>query len=451
MALSREENALLTEVGADTLMGKLLRRYWVPACLSEELPEPQTALRVRLLGEDLVAFRNTEGEIGLIGEHCPHRGASLYFGRNEESGLRCVYHGWKFDVSGKCVDMPSEQRSFADRIRAISYPIHESGGIVWTYMGPPETITPFRDFGSDSLPEAEVRATKIHWGCNWVQVSDSNIDTAHASFLHRFNAPEFEPYDETDRPGYPSPMTALKIRYEDMAPRLETHDDFYGFRYAGIRVSPNGFEHVRISTWIMPWATQVANVPFATGQLLVVPIDDFNTFRYSYTTQSKRYERPSSVTAGGFQAVKGNPYYRNGARNGVLDREYTADNEYGMNRSVQYDATATGTFSGIPDHDSQDYMVTETMGPVYDRTTEHLGTTDLAIVRMHSMLLESARALDRDGTLPPGIGDFDFRGVRSAEKILEPGEDWRVLGTNDDPIVQQALLEGQLAGGPSTV
>src|SRR5579875_3398019 len=140
-----EENEILTNPNPGTPVGNLLRRYWTPACLSLELPEPETTVRVRLLGEDLVAFRQTDGSVGLIEEHCPHRGASLYYGRNEENGLRCVYHGWKFDASGQCVDMPSERRSFADQIRAQAYPTHESGGIVWTSPGPAETMTPSRD------------------------------------------------------------------------------------------------------------------------------------------------------------------------------------------------------------------------------------------------------------------------------------------------------------------
>ena len=149
--LSQEDNEILTRVGPGTLMGNLLRRYWMPACLSSELPGPTAIpIRVRLLGEDLIAFRDTNGKVGLIQNHCPHRGASLFFGRNEEAGLRCVYHGWKFDVDGECVDMPNEpaESDFKSKVKAVAYPTHESGGIVWTYMGPEATMTPFRDFGS---------------------------------------------------------------------------------------------------------------------------------------------------------------------------------------------------------------------------------------------------------------------------------------------------------------
>src|SRR6202167_1832822 len=176
--LSLGDNEILTRTGPGTLMGALLRRYWVPACLSEEIAEPDSPpIRVKLLGESLVGFRDTNGEVGLLDELCPHRGTSLFYGRNEEAGLRCVYHGWKYDVSGQCVDMPSERRSFADQIKAVAYPTHESGGIVWTYMGPPETMTPFRDFGTETLPADKVYADKIFIDCNWVQSLDGDFDS----------------------------------------------------------------------------------------------------------------------------------------------------------------------------------------------------------------------------------------------------------------------------------
>lgn len=442
MPLTKEENELLCQVGPGTLVGNLLRRYWTPACLTSELPRPGTNLRVRLLGEDLVAFRDTNGQVGLLDLHCPHRGASLYYGRNEDCGLRCVYHGWMFDVTGQCVDMPSEARSFASSIKTIAYPTHESGGIVWTYMGPPETMTPFRDFGSETLAPEEVHASKIQTYCNWVQTLDGNIDTVHASFLHKYNAGvRDEPYDDTDRPGYPSIAEGTRLKYLGSTPRLEVHDDWYGFRYAGLRETPNGHTYARISTYIIPYATQIANIPFTSRQLLTVPIDDHHTWRYTYVTQSPRWENPGRVSDGPFMSAPGNPYgkYRQG--DGVQQRLFTEENEYGLNRDVQHDPGPEGTYSGIPDHGSQDYMVTETMGPIYDRTREHLGTTDLAIVRFHSLLLRAAQDV-AEGKEPPAVGaDHDYRGIRAAEKILAAGEDWTVLGTNDDPIVQESMAQ----------
>ena len=239
--LSREDNEILTRVGRGTLGGELLRRYWLPACLSSELPGPDDPpVRVRLLGESLVAFRDTTGKVGLVGEECPHRGASLFFGRNEECGLRCAYHGWKFDTTGQCVDQRSERRSFAERIHVDAYPTHESGGIVWTYMGPPETMTPFRDFGTDSLPKAQWVANKELAECNWVQSFDGDIDTTHISNLHSFAAMGSIPDDGTDRPGYPSNYYSMRIWHHDPKALIEVNEEWYGFRYAGLRTTPKG-------------------------------------------------------------------------------------------------------------------------------------------------------------------------------------------------------------------
>ncbi len=179
--LTAEDNAVLTQVGLGTLMGNLLRRYWMPVLLSNEIAAPDSApVRARILGEDLVAFRDTEGRVGVFRQACPHRGASMFFGRNEEAGLRCVYHGWKFDVSGACVDMPSEpaESNFKNKVRITAYPTHESGGIVWAYFGPPETQPAFRDFGSEGMPADKIRASKVRVECNWVQSMEGNLDTS---------------------------------------------------------------------------------------------------------------------------------------------------------------------------------------------------------------------------------------------------------------------------------
>ncbi|GLY70089.1 Rieske 2Fe-2S domain-containing protein [Amycolatopsis taiwanensis] len=436
--LSEENNQILTRVGPGTLMGDLLRRYWTPALLSMELPGPDCVpVRVRLLGENLVAFRDTEGKVGLVAENCPHRGASLYFGRNEECGLRCPYHGWKFDTEGTCVDMPSEpaDSTFKYKVKLTSYPVHESGGIVWAYLGPRETMTPFRDFGTDSLPEEKVYARKQLARCNWVQTMEGNLDSAHISWLHQFNGVADLPDDGTDKPGYPSNAMAWKFWAHDRAPRLEVHDTWYGYRYAAIRTTPNGNTNVRITEYCVPYSTVVASNPFTTRQLMVVPIDDENCWRYNFTTQvdlnPNGYGGENLFAVSPFETPFRNP------GSGITPREYTAENDYLIDREDQ----RTSTFSGIRDFVSQDFMVTESMGPIYDRTKEHLATTDKAVIRMRNILLKAAKGLP-DGGQPPALAgpDHDFRKIRSAEKNLEPGEDWRILGTDDDPVVQEAML-----------
>ena len=439
--LTKEDNEILTRVGPGTLMGNLLRRYWTPACLTAEIPEPGSPpARVRLLGENLVAFRDTSGRVGLVQENCGHRGASLYYGRNEDAAIRCVYHGWAFDVDGRCVDMPSEPQPFCEKVRITAYPVHESGGIVWTYMGPRETMTPFRDFGTEGRDPAELRATKQVTTCNWVQAMEGNIDTAHISHLHQWNDIDKIPDDGSDKPGYPSNAMSWKFWRHDRAPRLEVEDTWYGYRYAGIRTTPNGHTHVRITAYAVPYSTMVASIPFSSGHGMFVPIDDEHCWRYFVGPKVPRNPRG----LGGANLFSVAPFSTpiSAYTDGVIPRRYTAENNYQIDRDVQ----RTSTFSGVSDFVSQDLMVTESMGPVYDRTQEHLGSTDKAISRMRHILITAAKRLP-EGEEPPAVASgLDYRSIHGAEKILEPDEDWRILGTNDDPVVQEAMEVGLLTG-----
>jgi phenylpropionate dioxygenase-like ring-hydroxylating dioxygenase large terminal subunit len=438
--LSAQDNELLTRVGPGTPMGELLRRYWTPALLVSEVPAPGgDPVRVRLFSEDLVAFRDSAGRVGLIQENCPHRGASLFFGRNEAGpdglcGLRCPYHGWQFDADGACIDMPSEPptSTFKERVKAKAYPVHESGGIVWTYMGPPAEQPPFRDFGTESLVAEKTAATKLHTTCNWVQAMEGNLDTSHISWLHQWEGIDDIPDDGSDKPGYPTNAMSWKFWRHDRAPRLEIEDTWYGFKYVGIRTTPNGHQHVRMSAFCFPFNTVIASVPFSTQHGLFVPIDDHNTWRYSFTTR----DHAGITDVGGQNLFALSPFEFGPSevdRNGIIPRRYTAENDYGINREEQRNLT----FSGVREFISQDFMVTESMGKIYDRTQERLGTSDKAIIRMRRLLLNAAKRVADGEPAPAVAGDLDYRSIRSAEKILEPGEDWRVLGTDEDPMVQR--------------
>jgi phenylpropionate dioxygenase-like ring-hydroxylating dioxygenase large terminal subunit len=185
--LSAADNDYMCRVGPGTPMGNLMRQYWLPALISTELPEPDCApTRLRLLGENLIAFRATSGVVGIVANACPHRGASLFFGRNEEEGLRCVYHGWKFDVTGQCVDMPSEpaESNFRSKVRAIAYPTQERGGVIWCYMGSREVLPPLPDLEPNMQPDGQYSVQKVFRDCNWVQGLEGDIDTSHLAFLH---------------------------------------------------------------------------------------------------------------------------------------------------------------------------------------------------------------------------------------------------------------------------
>jgi phthalate 4,5-dioxygenase len=425
--LTHEDNEVLTRVGPGTLMGNLLRRYWQPALLSSEVPAPDSPpLRVRLLGEDLVAFRDSNGRVGLVAQACPHRGASLFFGRNEEAGLRCVYHGWKFDIAGACVDMPSEpaESNFKSKVRALAYPTQEAGGVVWTYMGPRETMPAFRPIVSPDLPQEQWKAMKVEGLCNWVQSLEGNIDAAHTSWLHR--RLEFETYqpDESDKPGYPSLNMTFLIWAFDGAPALETQETWYGFRYAGLRNTPGGYVHARVTDFIMPSLSYIPVAPVGGNDcIVVVPIDDNRHWRYHIST------KPAvRMTDGTLQVIPAN---RPG---GIMNRSWLRHNDYNIDRDDQKVNNYTGISGGaIP----QDQAMTESMGAVYDRGQEHLGTTDRAVILMRRMLIKAAKELAH-GIEPPAVDpNLNYNDFRSAEKILAPDEDWRLLGTKADPVMQQ--------------
>ena len=212
-------------------------------------------------------------------------------------GLRCVYHGWKFDTTGACVDMPSEpaESNFKNKVRIGAYPTHESGGVVFTYMGPAETMPAFRDLGTEAIPKDEWRAGKQFTYCNWIQAMEGNIDTSHISWLHQWHELVETPDDGTDTPGYPTNMKSWYLWSQDRAPRLEVQDTEYGFRYAGIRTTPNGHTHVRVTAYIMPYQTIVAGLPVRAGGTTFVPRDDETCWRFSIN--SGMLTAPSATSA----------------------------------------------------------------------------------------------------------------------------------------------------------
>src|SRR5687768_12456950 len=229
----KEDNEILTHVGPGTVMGNLLRQYWIPALLSSELPDPDSdPMRLRLLGEDLIAFRDSSGRVGMLAANCAHRGASLFFGRNEEHGLRCVYHGWKYDVTGQCVDMPSEppESTFKERIRATAYPCVERAGVVWTYMGPPERQGPPPDFEWARAPESHVAVNKAIASCNYLQAMEGNFDSSHISYLHR-RLRDLRPGGDPADPSRPG----LSLNARDRAPQYTVVETDYGLMLAARR------------------------------------------------------------------------------------------------------------------------------------------------------------------------------------------------------------------------
>ncbi|HTE84270.1 MAG TPA: Rieske 2Fe-2S domain-containing protein, partial [Dehalococcoidia bacterium] len=411
--LTKEENELLTRTGPGTPMGETMRRYWIPVLSSAELAEPDSPpQQVKLLGEQLVAFRDSNGRVGLLEEHCPHRGVSLWLGRNEECGLRCVYHGWKFDVEGDCVDQMNEPDSFAQKIRATAYPTLELGGIVWAYMGPRDRIPPPPRFEFTQVPESHRYVTRSWEECNWLQALEGGIDTSHVAVLHRMLS------SNPDGTGFGT-TTAL-VRAGPPTLELETTD--YGYRYAGIRPLGDEGKYVRSYHFVMPF-TQIrpqqldwANDSYTPtiGGHFWVPMDDANcmvwNWIYSYGPEPLKKPEDDFRTAG----------------NGLSDMDpannfrklRNKDIRWGIDRSAQ----RTENFTGITGVNTQDHAVQESMGPVVNRAKEHLGPADRAVIVARQLLMRAIQAVE-DGAGPRGA-DTSYYGVRAIERVIPNDADW---------------------------
>jgi nitrite reductase/ring-hydroxylating ferredoxin subunit len=408
----KEDNELLTRVGPGTPMGNLLREYWVPALLSSELPDRDgDPMRLRLLGEDLIVFRDTSGRVGMLGAHCAHRGASLFFGRNEEDGLRCVYHGWKYDVSGQCMDMPSEppESTFKERIRQRAYPCVEKGGAIWTYMGPRAEPPALPQLEWTMVGDDQRNLTPFLRECNWMQALEGDIDTAHLYFLHA----RLDPFsDDGDKSGTDGTY------HQDTHPRLFLHETDYGVVYGARRDEDPENYYWRITQFMFPFHTYFPPGGFqgVPGHIWV-PLDDSNTMVWSLGYNPNEpipvRDRSRSGAGGAFLPATSNPLSRRRLA-------ANASNDYMIDREVQ----RTTTFTGIPSIPLQDQAMTESMGAIVDRTQEHLGSTDQMIMMVRRRLLEAAKALRDHGTIPPCVDDPALYGVRSASLILPREADW---------------------------
>jgi phthalate 4,5-dioxygenase oxygenase subunit len=422
--LTKEDNELLCRVERDAAMGRLMRRHWLPLCLSEEVTERDcTPVRARLLGEDLVAFRDTSGRLGVLGEHCLHRRASLAFGRNEECGLRCLYHGWKFDVEGNVVDMPSEAPGAAQRLgkKTRCYPAREAGGFVWIWMGPEEARREFELPAWAPKPGIRYAIVKIQTECNWAQVLEGSIDSAHSSSLHSTNMPPAEVQGST------ATASAWLRPSNDKAPRLQFEPTSYGFRYAAVRspiVSPETHQYVRTTHFIAPFTVLIPpNDQYNLAQMLV-PIDDLNTMFYWIAWHP---DPAKGITQEDWRRFCA-------AEVGVdLDENYrkvrNLRNWYQQDR----DAMKHGDWTGIKGIPAQDMAMWESMGPITDRSVEHFGSSDLAVAQFRRMMVAAARQFEEGG---PAIGTTEPHvahvSLASFEGVVSKATDWRTLGVRED-------------------
>jgi len=425
--LTQEENELLCRVEGNAPMGQLMRRHWLPACLSEEVAQPDgTPVRIRALGEDLVAFRDTNGKLGVLDEHCPHRRASLALGRNEECGLRCLYHGWKMDVDGNIIDMASEPQAerMAAKIKHKAYPVREAGGFVWIYMGPPEEMPAFEPPAFAPTPNAKVSLLKIHVPCNWAQVLEGQIDSAHSSSLHSSdmvpaNVDAAKATDTT----WLRPST-------DKAPRMQCENTSYGFRYAAIRKpihNPDTHDYVRITVHIAPFTCLIPPNNAYNVASVIVPADDLNTVFY-FLAWSDGSSKPG---------IDEQVWRRfNNAQIGVdLTADYrnirTRDNNYMQDRN----AMKLGDFTGIRGIPNQDIAMWETMGRIADRTRDWLGTSDIAVSRFRKLMVDAAVAMrDKGAALGQTKPHLAHATISSFEGVVPKTTDWRNLGSVPAPM-----------------
>jgi len=403
--LTQRENELLTRTGPGTSMGTLLRRYWVPAFLTDELPEPDgTPVRIKLLGEDLLGFRDTAGNVGLVDRYCAHRGASLFFGRNEEGGIRCVYHGWKYDVTGQCVETPSEPESsrIKNRIQLKSYPCRESGGIIWAYMGPRDEEPPLPDLEWAVVPDAQRVVSKRLQECNYLQALEGGVDLSHISILHRNLDSRSDGKDQ-------------QLTRRDSSPNYEVVDTDCGLMIAARRTAGEDAYYWRISQWIMPWYTMFPPlIDEGIGGHAWVPIDDQTCWAFSMT-----WNPGGPIVAKTSGEPRNGPPVGEGIYGELIPGSFrpraNRDNDYLIDRHAQRGIS----YTGIPGLAAQDCAVQESMGAICDRTNERLGAGDIPIIAVRRRLLKAVEAVQA-GREPPGLNPASQR-VRPAALVLPKG------------------------------
>jgi phenylpropionate dioxygenase-like ring-hydroxylating dioxygenase large terminal subunit len=393
-------------------MGELFRRYWIPTLLAEELPAPDCPpVRVRILGEDLVAFRDSDGNVGLLDAHCPHRLADLFFGRNEECGLRCVYHGWKFDINGECVDMPNEpaESNFKSKIRTTAYPCREAGGVIWSYMGPPDKPADFPQLEWTRVPETHRFVGKVLVEANYLQTMEGELDNSHVAFLH--STLDQRSLAPGARSGLGSSRNAQSnYLAKDKSPRGVVKDTEYGIRLAWRRNADNDHYHWHVNQWLVPFYTMIATLPGETIMTIFrPPRDDESTWAFIVHWNGDRpltEEEKYRFSTGGTHYVQLQP--------GTFLPKANMANDFLIDRSLQ----RSYSFTGIPTPIyNQDFAVTQGMGKIVDRTKEHLGTSDTVLIAVRRKLRKLAKDLQK-GIEPYQAQHGEVYRIRAVDYLL---------------------------------
>ncbi len=421
--MNQADNELLTRIGPGTPMGAMLREYWVPACRSARLEADGAPERIRLFGENFVAFRATDGRVGFMQEACPHRCASLALARNEDNGLRCVFHGWKFNVDGQCVDAPTEPRAqrerFAASVPVRSHPVHEAGGLVWVYMGAAATPPRFPDYEFTRLPDDQVQPYRGIIRTNWLQGLEALLDSAHVTFLHSANL-----NSERGRSYFKAESDYM---LGDGAPAFEFDERPYGFREGAIREEGAARRYARVREVALPFFSFIPSAP--KGPRVVccsIPIDDVTTAQWYIAYDTDAPLRPDLF--GAFGMWSGDPDHFNSDMG-------DASNLWHQDRQAMKD----GHWSGITGRGNayEDFAVQESMGPIVDRNQEYLGTCDRVIYRARQLLLDAVRRHRDTGELS-FVGDaIDWSAIRAVSFAYPREADWREI----DPSQLQEAAE----------
>ena len=410
--MRREDNELICRVGPGTAMGDVFCRYWTPIALATQVAEPDgPPVRAQYCGESYALFRDSDGRLGLFDELCPHRGTSLVLGRNEDCGIRCLYHGWKFDVDGNLLDTPNyDSSNFRAKFKARTYPVREAGGLIWGYFGPTEKMPDLPDYGFIDAPEPNRHIERIDIKCNYLQLLEGGMDSSHVGILHADQArpgwfkDTFERNEDQFNPG------ALAV--DDNAPELNIETTDFGFHYAAIRKGENGGQSIRIVPFIMPCARVIpARARVAT--LFEVPLDDENTSTYIVIHSPHEVSPEHNRSISGI----GEP--------GLYDEKTfrwlgTWDNRFGQDTGSM--GQAWGGFRGI---EQEDAAVALSMGPIFDRTKEHLIPADAAIIHTRRVLLTAAREVQAGRDPQPLPSVKKITGIADTE--LPPDTPWQSL------------------------
>jgi phenylpropionate dioxygenase-like ring-hydroxylating dioxygenase large terminal subunit len=421
------EGRELTQVGAGTLMGELMRRYWMPALLSSELERDGPPIRLMLVGEKLIAFRDSAGRVGVMDHRCPHRCASLFLGRNEEGGIRCLYHGWKFDVTGNCVDMPSvpPHQDFKHKVKARAYYAVERAGLIWVHMGSLAAVPSLPALEILNIPEDEVNVSLVQRDCNYVQALEGEIDTSHFGFLHAGHVD----------PDYVAEEQSLRHTVTSRAPEYHVIDTAWGAQYGAYRSAGPGLTYWRCANFLFPFWTQAPNGEFGSyvHARAWVPLDDGHTMFcflwWKRGTSAMTQPQPTfkdGTPIGG--TGRGNKFLPNTTDwLGRWRLAANASNDWGIDRAAQRDGRI---YSGIDGIHLQDQAITESMGPITSHELEHLAPSDQMITRTRRRLLTAARALRDKGELPPGVENVDvYRDARSGYFVSADQSSWQEIYT----------------------